>query len=203
MEGNRTTQQYQLARCSYPEERATRINDGCAVLTVQIKTIPILHLIITLKIVVSPRPCRGAFAPPTTSLSRRQRVSFATSAGDSRRRVGEGGAGEISLLRLPEGGETAGGEGATAPGSSRPRTFERTKAELSQCDVYRVRKAVYRSQGAQENTCEERLTRRGRSSSIEGAKVLCAVGAGVKIRGRSFRTWGHLSLVDKCPIMAE
>ncbi|PKL55955.1 MAG: hypothetical protein CVV35_07190 [Methanomicrobiales archaeon HGW-Methanomicrobiales-6] len=50
------------------------------------------------------------------------------------------------------------------------RTFERVKVEIGRCDICGAGKAVYRSREAQATVCEERLPRRGRSSSTEGAR---------------------------------
>ena len=44
------------------------------------------------------------------------------------------------------------------------------KVKLGRCDVCGAGKAVYRSREAQAKVCEERLPRRGRSSSTEGAR---------------------------------
>ena len=51
------------------------------------------------------------------------------------------------------------------PGVLDHRTFKRTKVDLGRCDVCGEKTAVYRSREVQAKVCEERLPRRGKSSS--------------------------------------
>ncbi len=60
------------------------------------------------------------------------------------------------------------------------RTFARVKVEIGRCDVCGKKRAVYQSREAQAGVWEERLPWRGRSSSAEGARVLCPADAGVE-----------------------